>query len=260
MFFVYKITNLSNHKLYIGKTNNITERWASHINEANLQRKNKPLYNAINKYGIDNFTIEIIENCEEESYCFEREKFWIEFFKTNICKYGNEFGYNLTEGGEGATGYVHTLEQKENKSLCKMGEKNPFYGKTHSQESIDKISKSRLGKTLSIETKEAISAQLKGVPKNENTKRKMSLSAVGKEKTLEHCLNISLSKQGKSNNRPGSKHHNSKLTEKDVLEIRQYFNNINDSSQEKIKSLAEKYSVSESCIKQIVYRIKWKHI
>jgi group I intron endonuclease len=94
MFFIYKISNLVNSKLYIGKTNDIYIRWQSHCHEAKLGKRKYPLYLAMNKYGLENFELNVIEQFEDEQDCLIREKFWIEFYKTNICKYGKEFGLN----------------------------------------------------------------------------------------------------------------------------------------------------------------------
>jgi group I intron endonuclease len=260
MYYIYKIKNSINSKLYIGKTNDITVRWQSHCSEAKLHRKLYPLYHAMNKYSIDNFTLEIIEEMDNERLCLDREIYWIEFYKTNITKYGSEFGYNLSEGGEGPSGYIFTAEQRKSKSDNQMGAKNSFYGKKHSLQSKKKIANSRSGKPLSIDTRNKISQKLVGVPKKQETKDKMSASATGKEKSPEHCKNISLSKIGKSNNRPGSKHHNAKLLEQDVIDMRKYFDTSPDKSKDKIKFLSEKYNLSRSGIQQIVYRTKWKHL
>ena len=68
MAYIYKITNLINNKIYIGKTNRtIEERFKEHCNEYKKERSEKrPLYNAMNKYGIENFKIEQIEECSLE--------------------------------------------------------------------------------------------------------------------------------------------------------------------------------------------------
>ena len=98
MSYIYKITNNINGKLYVGKTNNIIEnRFQEHIRDSRKQREeNRPLYNAMNKYGIENFSIEKIEECDY-SLVDEREKYWIEY-------YGSfKNGYNATKGGDGSS-------------------------------------------------------------------------------------------------------------------------------------------------------------
>lgn len=96
MAYIYKITNLINNKIYIGKTNRtIEERFKEHCNEYKKERSEKrPLYNAMNKYGIENFKIEQIEECSLEESS-DRESYWIEY-------YGSfKYGYNATTGGDG---------------------------------------------------------------------------------------------------------------------------------------------------------------
>lgn len=65
MAYIYKITNKINGKVYIGKTiHSIETRWNQHIYESKKQRYEcRPLYDAFNKYGIENFTIEEIDRC-----------------------------------------------------------------------------------------------------------------------------------------------------------------------------------------------------
>lgn len=94
MAYIYKITNNINDKIYIGQTNYIlSERLHQHYLDSKKQhRKNRPLYQAINKYGIENFSIELIEETDNP---LEREIYWIEY-------YGSfKNGYNATMGGNG---------------------------------------------------------------------------------------------------------------------------------------------------------------
>lgn len=261
MFYVYKITNLVNGKLYIGKTNNINNRWNSHCSEANLCRKRYPLYLAMKKYGVENFKIEMLETLENEEKCFQRETYWIEFFKTNIVKYGHDFGYNLSDGGEGPSGHKDTPEQKKRKSIRQTGNNNNFYGKTHSKESRKRISDARKGKSISDDAKKKISEKLRGKPKSEETKKRMSDAFTGRRYTQKQRENMGKSKRGKPNyKKRGSKHHNAKTTENEVIEIRLYWNNNNDIPKNKIKYLIEKFRLTESTIKQIVYKKTWKHL
>lgn len=96
MGFIYKITNKANGKAYVGKTLQTPEkRFKEHICDSKKTKcKNRPLYRAFNKYGIDNFYLETIEECEN-SILSNREIYWIEYYNT----YGN--GYNATKGGDG---------------------------------------------------------------------------------------------------------------------------------------------------------------
>lgn len=96
MPYIYKITNIINGKSYIGKTlKTVKERWSEHCQDYKRDRNEKrPLYSAMKKYGIENFLIQEIESCSEIEIN-EREKYWIEFYKTF------QYGYNATIGGDG---------------------------------------------------------------------------------------------------------------------------------------------------------------
>ena len=87
MPYIYKITNKINGKSYIGKTlKTIEVRWSEHCQDYKKERNEKrPLYSAMKKYGVNNFSIEEIEECNEEELN-EKERYWIEFYRT--FKYG----------------------------------------------------------------------------------------------------------------------------------------------------------------------------
>lgn len=91
---VYMITNIANNKKYIGCSTNIYNRWEHHKYEA-YDKKQKPynysIHKAFRKYGLNNFKFEILEKTNN---CFEREKYWIQYYNT----YYN--GYNETLGGD----------------------------------------------------------------------------------------------------------------------------------------------------------------
>ena len=96
MAFIYVITNDVNGKQYVGKTNfSLERRFREHISDSKKDRCNKrPLYSAMNKYGIEHFHIEQLEECSAENSA-EREEYWIAKLNT----YGHN-GYNATRGGD----------------------------------------------------------------------------------------------------------------------------------------------------------------
>lgn len=98
---IYKITNNCNSKSYIGKSKDIQTRWRAHHTEPfnpNADMYDSLFYRAIRKYGIDNFSFEILEYCSEEQLN-EREQYWISYYNTYINSL-NCNGYNMTVGGE----------------------------------------------------------------------------------------------------------------------------------------------------------------
>lgn len=96
---IYKITNLLNEKIYIGQTRQpIEKRFLQHF------KADSPLGQDMREYGIENFTIEIIERCENQEQLNEREIFWI-----NALNSKQPNGYNVTSGG---SGYVAKTKNK----------------------------------------------------------------------------------------------------------------------------------------------------
>ena len=95
MIGIYKFENLINGQIYIGQSIDIERRYRDHINRSLKQsqtEKNSALHKAIRKYGIDNFSFTIIEECNANELN-EKEIFWIKYYNS----YNN--GYNNTTGG-----------------------------------------------------------------------------------------------------------------------------------------------------------------
>lgn len=142
---IYKITNLINGKQYIGQTSKyrISDRWSQHKHSARYGKKNY-LYNAMRKYGEDNFEFKvIIHNIPVDKLNFY-EQLWINKLNTKSPN-----GYNLTDGGEGTRGMIpwnkgiprseetinkikqhYTEEVIEEMRRRVSGKNNPMYGRT----------------------------------------------------------------------------------------------------------------------------------
>ena len=167
---IYKITNKINGKVYIGQSTNIEKRWQDHKNDWKYN-KTKLLYKAFEKYGLDNFTFEVLEECCVEELN-SKEIDYIKQFRS-YCGWGNN-GYNMTLGGEGAKGIILTEERKQHLSkLAKernwTGENNPNYN-NHALAGENHFN---YGKHLSNETKNKISQSHKGIHKGgKNTQAK----------------------------------------------------------------------------------------
>lgn len=83
---IYQIINNINGNGYIGQSRNIEKRWLAHKES----KENYPLYKAFRKYGVENFTFQILEECSTEDLN-KKEKFYIETEHSE---------YNQTEGGD----------------------------------------------------------------------------------------------------------------------------------------------------------------
>ncbi|MBE6148286.1 MAG: GIY-YIG nuclease family protein [Firmicutes bacterium] len=87
---IYKITNMENNMCYVGQAANLSERWRQHIKRgvgAEAPTRNK-LYPAMEEFGVENFTFEVIEECDRAKLDAQ-EDYWQEYFKAK------EFGYSI---------------------------------------------------------------------------------------------------------------------------------------------------------------------
>lgn len=64
------------------------------------------MYNAIQKYGWENIEHIILKENLSFEDATDLEKVLIKKYKTNCRRYGNNYGYNMTDGGEGTLGHV----------------------------------------------------------------------------------------------------------------------------------------------------------
>ena len=147
LHYIYKIRNKINDKIYVGKSKNPASRFVRHIKIAENFSKDdnhfQAIHGAIKKYGKDNFSLEVIETCDENTVN-DREIYWIRELKSQIKKYG----YNLTAGGDGA---LNVSEETKNKRRAKI------IGRKHTEEHKKKISDANIGRKISDEVKQKIS-------------------------------------------------------------------------------------------------------
>lgn len=146
---IYIIKNKINNKVYIGQSVDIMCRWYAHKNSAKGKSQDSytKIHTVMNELGIDNFYIEILEECEY-SKLDEREIYWIDFFNS----YKN--GYNMTLGGDSNRGesngrHLLTEEQVIEIRLA-YGNKIPFREVYNKYKGI--ISKRGLQKVWHFET------------------------------------------------------------------------------------------------------------
>lgn len=117
MIGIYKITNKLNNKVYIGQSIDIERRWRVHKNRAFIQNKeyDKYLYRAFRKYGLENFTFEVVEECSKEELD-EKEKYYILQYHSCVDTYGyNETcGYDFPQYGfSGEQHHNHKLTTED---------------------------------------------------------------------------------------------------------------------------------------------------
>jgi group I intron endonuclease len=132
---VYRVTNQSNGKTYIGKTvQTVERRWEDHVWDATSGRLSSLLHRAIRKYGRDAFKVEILHQAKGVVELSSMETFFIIIHQSHHP----ENGYNMTLGGEGGAQFLPSVLAK----MALHGDKNPRFGKKWSSEM-----KSQIGRT-----------------------------------------------------------------------------------------------------------------
>ena len=120
---IYKIENTFSKNIYIGSSCNIKTRWSNHLCALRLNKhNNKRLQNIYNKYGQDTLKFEMVIYCPKE-YLIKAEQWFINNLKP---KYNHHKIASIHGGKKG--------NYSSRMSEMSMGIKNPFYGKTHSEE------------------------------------------------------------------------------------------------------------------------------
>lgn len=133
---IYKITNKINNKSYIGQSIHIERRFYEHQHESYWD-DSKILYQAFRKYGLNNFTFEVIEECAPEDLNI-KEQYWINFYHS----YPN--GYNMTCGGEtnyGENHPKHKLTENDIKDI------RTRYAKKERKKEVYQLYKDRIGES-----------------------------------------------------------------------------------------------------------------
>lgn len=155
--YIYKTTNLVNGKIYIG------QKKSNKFLENKYLGSGKRLKQAIIKYGVDNFSVEVLEEIDDESLMDEREIYWISFYNST----NGTIGYNISAGG--------------NVNRTMIGENNPRYGVRLTQEQKIKHREALKKRNLfgdnnpskKPENRKKISEALKGHSVSEEEKQKL---------------------------------------------------------------------------------------
>ena len=141
---VYLIENKLNNKKYIGYTkHSIQHRWRQHCNRSK-KGVNTPFYNAIRKYGAQEWLLSILCECQTSNEAKEKEIYFIEKFDS----YNN--GYNATLGGDGNNGLIMSEESNKKRSEALKGKPKNYdrmHGKKHTDETLAKMRKPKADKS-----------------------------------------------------------------------------------------------------------------
>ena len=192
MIGIYKITSPEN-RVYVGQSINIEKRKKSYFSMNKRNSQQTILHRSFLKYGVENHIFEILEECSIE-LLNERERYYQDFY--NVLKGGLNCRLTTTKDKSGKLnketieklkGRKCTKETRNKISLKTKGKQigvlNPFFGKTHSEESKRKISEANKGHKYSL-----------GRKHTEETKNKISNLSLGNK----YCLGRVLSEKTKS--------------------------------------------------------------
>ena len=206
MIGVYKIVNVVNGKFYIGSLVDIENRWKSHIHELNLnQHNNSHLQNAWNKYGAENFRLEVVEITDINTVR-ERETFYL---KNTNCT-NADIGYNILDNANIGLGVKSSDEVRKKLSNSCRGEKNGHYGKCHSNETKERISKIKREKGAEIR-QARLQQWISEQPICEVCKKIMTVKYGSGRFCSTECKNAYMSIIQKS--KPHAAEHNKKVSE-----------------------------------------------
>lgn len=217
-YIIYIYENLINGKIYIGQTKTTLEKRSRHNGIG--YKKSIVFYNAIKKYGWNNFSAQIITEVDTIEQANYAEEDWIIRARELL---GKENVYNAAAGGSNC---VMSEETKKKISLANKGKK-------HTNQTKNKISLSHMGKKLSQNTKDKLSKTNKGrLPPN-----------TGKKHTNEA--------KEKMSKRAKEREHKTKLNQEIELKICDLYNLGGTTIY-----LGKLYNINPSTISQIIKRNK----
>lgn len=177
-----------NGKVYIGITSrDPKDRWGK---DGNRYDNGGAFRHAVKKYGWSNIRHVIIRSGLSEEDAKMAERKLIKRYKARDKRYG----YNITPGGDlGPRGVKRSAETREKDRINKLGEKNPMYGVSPSEEIREKIRRANKGKRRSPDTLERMREAQSH--RSEETRRKMS-EANAERKTPVLCVETGISYDG----------------------------------------------------------------
>lgn len=135
-YYLYKITNLLNNKVYIGQTKHPDKRWRDHKYLSSKKIKHQYIHQAMSKYGVDNFSYELLVTCKTREDADATEvNLIIQYDSRNPT-----FGYNLLPGG-----HVYEVSDKTKNKIKKSLEGNTRrLGSKHSDKDKGRMKKLKL--------------------------------------------------------------------------------------------------------------------
>jgi group I intron endonuclease len=175
---VYLVRNTINGKVYVGKTVESTgSRWVKHVSAAKHGSRTY-IHKAIRKYGAEVFVVEELASADSNEQLSILEQQFIKQFESSK----SEYGYNLTLGGEGITGWSHSEETKRKIGIANKGGVRDEQLRARISQKLTgrKLSASHrsklVGQVVTEEVRARISSKLLGHKVSDETRRKISES------------------------------------------------------------------------------------
>ena len=181
---IYAIQNNINGKWYVGESIHVLDRILIYFYPKPQCKSQKLIYNAIKKYGKENFSCYKLEECPVEQL-YNREVYWGQ--QLNSLK-PNGYNFKLGGGKSVKTVYNHTVESKKKISEAAMGNKHNI-GKKHTLETRIKVGMASLGRKDSDEVKKKKSIARLGMNFSEEHRKNISIAKKGIKLTSEHLKN-----------------------------------------------------------------------
>jgi group I intron endonuclease len=236
---IYKVSNLVNGKVYIGKTSRgMEQRKKEHLNESSKNKNNIVFHKAIRKYGINSFKWEIIDSATNEEELNKKEQYWISIYNSYIQdKQSN--GYNMSLGGEGQLGFKQSKE--------------------HIRKSSD--TRKRNGSARGSNSGSTNFSEYDVMQIKELLKNNVSITEISKKYNVSHSC-ISNIKTGKTWTHVGEDisyinfNGNAKLSENEIKQIKQLLKENNLTQ----KEIANLFNVDHSTVNKISIGKIWKNI
>jgi hypothetical protein len=199
--------SIENRKIYIGRSKNVIKRWRGEL-WASFNKTHRSYNNALccfirscgNNIKEVKSLLEFVLIAEFDTLeeVLQAEMYYILKFKTNICRFGKLYGYNLTDGGEGNNGHIPSEEQRKKQSIAlkKFNDEND-----RTPEHCENLSKALTGvkktqSALTIAHQAKFIENNKGVPLTDEHKTKISESNKDKKLTDEQRARISKAQKG----------------------------------------------------------------
>jgi group I intron endonuclease len=193
---IYRAQNTLTGAVYIGKTiRDLQHRKHRHFSSVNAGSRTY-FHNAIRKYGKDSFEWTVLTSTDSEKKLSVLERFY-------ISAYSKMYNlYNLTAGGEGASGRIYSDETRLKMSAAQKGKKRKPFTEEH------RARLAEAGRKMSADRREKLAAVNKSRVYTDELREKLSKNMLGKKHSLETKAKMSFNKKGK----PKSEEHRAKLS------------------------------------------------